>query len=62
MPTENKRDRDLEVKVFWKHRHNYEWRLCSSGGVVIAKGRAASVIAAQAAGEQRAAQQLTEKQ
>jgi hypothetical protein len=43
-----------EVRVFWKRRNTYEWRLCTKGKVVIARGRAASFALAQAEGEKRA--------
>ena len=40
-----------EVQVYWKHRHDYEWRLLGCDGSVIAKGRAPSYREAKEAGE-----------
>jgi len=42
----------VEVKVYWMHRNDYEWRLVCWGNV-IAKGRAASYYEAKEAGEQQ---------
>jgi hypothetical protein len=41
----------VEVKVYWVHRNDYEWRLVRWGSV-IAKGRARSYQEAKEAGEQ----------
>ena len=42
---------ELQVKVFWKDRNDYEWQVRDSANTTIAKGRADS-IAKALAGEQ----------
>jgi hypothetical protein len=43
-----------EVKVFWMRRDVYDWQLCDSDEVVIAKGRAGSYADAKAEGDKQA--------
>src|SRR5207237_595929 len=42
-----------EVQLFWKRRHAYEWRLCTNGSRVIAKGCASSLDPARAEEERQ---------
>jgi hypothetical protein len=43
-----------EVKVYWMRRDVYDWQLCDSDGVVVAKGRADSYANAKADGDKQA--------
>jgi hypothetical protein len=43
-----------EVKVFWMRRDVYDWQLCDSDEVVIAKGRTGSYADAKAEGDKQA--------
>ena len=45
---------ELQVKVFWRDRNDYEWQVRDSANTTIAKGRADSIAKAVAAGNKKA--------
>jgi hypothetical protein len=45
---------ELEVKLFWRHRNDYEWQVRDSANIIIAKGHADSFAKALAAGNKKA--------
>ena len=45
---------EFEVKVFWKHRNDYEWQVRDSANTTIAKGRADSFAKALKAANKKA--------
>ena len=44
---------ELQVKVFWKDRNDYEWQVRDSANTTIAKGRADSIAKALAASKKK---------
>ena len=44
---------ELQVKVFWRDRNDYEWQVRDSANTTIAKGRADSIVKALAASKKK---------